>query len=50
MADLFKPVGPDADGAKLSLFARLGWFIGIALASGGVVLAAAYLLRGLLFI
>ncbi len=49
MADLFKPVGPDTDGPKPSLFARLGWFVGIALASGGVVLATAYLLRGLLF-
>ena len=51
MTDLFEPQGPDESGGReRPLWARLLWLGGLSLASLIVVAAAAYVLRGLLFI
>lgn len=48
---LFEPAPPPEEGAQeRSLATRIGWFVGLALASGAVVAVVAYVLRGLLFI
>ncbi len=50
MTNWFRPVAPDNANAERPLWVRLAWFLGIALASGSVVVASAYILRGLLFL
>lgn len=52
MTDLFRPEGPDEQTGRRDrpIAQRLAWFVGIALASVAVVAAAAYILRGLLFL
>ena len=51
MTDRFQPQGPDeTNQAGGPLGKRLLWFVGLAVASLTVVAAAAYVLRGLLFI
>lgn len=47
---MLEPVGPGEDDDKQPLAKRLGWFVGISLASMLVVAAVAYALRAVLFI
>lgn len=46
---MLEPIGPGEDDHQ-PLAARLGWFIGIAIASMLVVASVAYALRAVLFI
>ncbi|MEO1476151.1 MAG: hypothetical protein AAFS13_07190 [Pseudomonadota bacterium] len=47
----FSPVGPeDNNGDEPPLVKKLLWFFGIALVSAVVVMSAAYVLRGALFL
>ena len=51
MTDLFEPEGPDESGSSArSVSRQFLWFVAIALISVSVVAAAAYVLRGLLFL
>ncbi|MEM9589724.1 MAG: DUF2474 domain-containing protein [Pseudomonadota bacterium] len=51
MPDWFlNPTPPSDKASEGPVWRRLGWFLVIALASGAIVAAAAYVLRGLLFI
>lgn len=46
----FQPSPPPEGEGPRSPLKQLGWFFGLALASGAVVIVVAYILRGLLFI
>jgi len=41
---------PDGEADEPALCTRLAWFLGLSLASAGVVMIAAYTLRSLLFL
>lgn len=48
---VFEPAPPpDLGDAPAPLVQRLAWFVSLAMGSAGVVIIAAYILRGLLFL